>query len=232
MSKTRARATQARFEKHMCSGTGQCAGKSPHQVQASCLPNPFKCTCGLGCWDAPGLRAHQEKTGHGKLQEPERDQTLKKDAGKPPLELLSRAIVDVWQEWPAQEGYSRSALQIRLLDEVHAFADGVPANLPRAMACAARLLSPDNLYTALVRLADVLAYGAKKYSPDGWRAGMEWRRLCGAALRHAYQAFGPNPDDEETGLPHLAHFFCCCMFLEEYRITGNGTDDRWKGKKL
>jgi hypothetical protein len=83
---------------------------------------------------------------------------------------------------------------------------------------------------ALDEVGKVLAFGAKKYSPDNWRKGMAWRRLIGAAKRHL-GAFNRGVDiDEETGLPHLAHLMCCAMFLLEYQLTKNGTDDRWKGK--
>jgi hypothetical protein len=102
------------------------------------------------------------------------DQSLKKDAGKIPLELLSDLALD--------------------------------------------------------EIGKVLAFGAQKYAPDGWRRGMAWRRLIGAAKRHL-GAFSRGEDkDPETGLPHLAHLLCCAMFLMEYQLTGNGTDDRWQGK--
>jgi hypothetical protein len=103
-----------------------------------------------------------------------RAQSLKKDAGKPPLELLSDK--------------------------------------------------------ALVEVAKVLAFGARKYAPDSWRAGMAWRRLIGAAKRHLGAFADGENMDPETALPHLAHLICCAMFLLEYSLTGNGTDDRYKGE--
>ncbi len=79
---------------------------------------------------------------------------------------------------------------------------------------------------ALNKTAEVMAFGAQKYSTDAWRAGMDWSRLIGAALRHI-TAFNDGEDqDIESGLSHLAHAACCVMFLLEYEETFPGGDDR------
>lgn len=85
---------------------------------------------------------------------------------------------------------------------------------------------------AIEELAKVLTFGAKKYTAHNWRHGMAWSRLIGAALRHLFAFMRGEDRDPETGLCHLAHAMCCIMFLLEYWLTGNGSDDRWdeKGK--
>lgn len=80
---------------------------------------------------------------------------------------------------------------------------------------------------ALEELAKVLTFGARKYGAQNWRRGMAWSRLLGAAIRHIFAFMRGENLDHETGLPHLAHAMCCLMFLLEYYITGNGSDDRW-----
>jgi hypothetical protein len=81
---------------------------------------------------------------------------------------------------------------------------------------------------AMMELAKVLGFGAKKYAEHNWRKGMSWSRLISAALRHI-SAFNDGEDlDPETGLPHTAHALCCLMFLTEYALTHSGTDDRYK----
>lgn len=81
---------------------------------------------------------------------------------------------------------------------------------------------------ALEGLAEVLTFGARKYGPDNWRKGMEWRRLIGAALRHL-MAFSRGEDvDPESGLPHIDHLACCAMFLSEYQKRKLGRDDRFR----
>jgi hypothetical protein len=102
----------------------------------------------------------------------EGDQTLKKDAGKPRVDLLSRI--------------------------------------------------------ALEGTAEVLGFGARKYAPNGWRRGIEWSRVIGAALRHLL-AFNAGEDiDPESGLPHIDHAACCVMFLQEFVRTRKDLDDRFK----
>lgn len=77
-------------------------------------------------------------------------------------------------------------------------------------------------------LAAVLTHGAKKYAPDNWRKGLEWRRLIRAARGHLL-AFSKGEDiDPDSGLPHLDHAACCLMFLSEYQKRKLGTDDRVK----
>lgn len=80
--------------------------------------------------------------------------------------------------------------------------------------------------TALVELAKVLDFGAKKYSAHNWRKGIQWSRVIGAALRHI-EAFNDGENfDQETGLCHLAHAMCCCMFALNYFHTHPELDDR------
>jgi len=81
---------------------------------------------------------------------------------------------------------------------------------------------------ATEELAKVLTFGAKKYAPHNWRKGISYARLIAAALRHIY-AFARGEDiDEETGLSHMAHAMCCCMFLVWMAKHRRDQDDRWK----
>lgn len=76
--------------------------------------------------------------------------------------------------------------------------------------------------------AMVLTDGAKVYSTDNWRLGLEWRRCIGAARRHL-NAFARGEDlDPKSGLPHIDHAACEIMFLSEFQKLGTGTDDRFK----
>lgn len=81
--------------------------------------------------------------------------------------------------------------------------------------------------TAMNELAKVLAFGAQKYAAHNWRKGLHKSRLLGAALRHLFAYLGGEDKDPETGLSHVAHAMCCCMFLIglEHRAD---LDDRYK----
>ena len=80
---------------------------------------------------------------------------------------------------------------------------------------------------AIEQLAKVLTFGASKYAAHNWRKGLHKSRLIAAALRHLFAYLGGQDKDPETGLSHVAHAMCCCMFLLglEHRPE---LDDRWK----
>jgi hypothetical protein len=81
----------------------------------------------------------------------------------------------------------------------------------------------------LEAVAAVLAFGAQKYRPNGWRAGIAYSRVYAAVLRHLWAWWRGEDSDSETGLPHLAHAACEIFFLLDYtlRPAGPGTlDDR------
>lgn len=88
---------------------------------------------------------------------------------------------------------------------------------------------------ALMAVAEVLTYGAKKYSTDtesgddNWRKpGFTWRRLLGSSLRHLLAFMRGEDKDPESGLSHLAHLACNALFLLEHQLKGLGKDDRFK----
>lgn len=82
---------------------------------------------------------------------------------------------------------------------------------------------------ALEGLAQVLAFGAKKYAAHNWRNGLSYSRLAGAALRHTFAIIRGEDLDPESGLPHVDHLGCCWMFLSNMMKTRPDMDDRWKG---
>jgi Domain of unknown function (DUF5664) len=74
-------------------------------------------------------------------------------------------------------------------------------------------LLPD---AAMASVVDVLTFGAGKYEPWGWKKVDQpfWRYLR-AALGHVMAYKRGERFDRESGLPHLAHAVCCCLFLLE-----------------
>lgn len=81
---------------------------------------------------------------------------------------------------------------------------------------------------AIMGLAQVLTFGARKYSADNWRGGFAWRRLINSLLRHALEFSDGQDVDAESGLPIIDHVGCCWMFLSEAQKRQQGTDDRFK----
>lgn len=81
-------------------------------------------------------------------------------------------------------------------------------------------------FDALLEVADVLDYGAKKYAVRNWELGMSWGRLVAAALRHLFAWCSGEELDAESGKRHLAHFACCALMLVALTLRKVGTDDR------
>lgn len=79
---------------------------------------------------------------------------------------------------------------------------------------------------AIEELAKVLSFGKEKYAAHNWRKGISTSRLVGAALRHLFSYLKGESVDPETGLSHVAHAMCCCMFIIELNLTHPKLDDR------
>jgi len=84
------------------------------------------------------------------------------------------------------------------------------------------LIAPETLE----ELAKVLEFGARKYAPRNWEAGMDWSRVFSALQRHSWAWWKGEHTDPETGFSHLSHALCCLMFLSAYEKRGVGNDDR------
>lgn len=80
---------------------------------------------------------------------------------------------------------------------------------------------------AIDELSKVLSFGKKKYAAHNWRKGITTSRLVAAALRHTFLFLKGETYDPETGLHHMAHTMCCCMFIIELNVTHKHLDDRF-----
>lgn len=75
--------------------------------------------------------------------------------------------------------------------------------------------------------AQVLTYGAQKYSANNWAKGADWSRYFSAMQRHLWAWWSGEDKDPETDITHLAHAACCLAFLMAYENRGLGKDDRF-----
>ncbi len=81
-------------------------------------------------------------------------------------------------------------------------------------------------FVAVEEVAEVLAYGARKYAPNNWRKVDKRSRYFAAALRHLFAYAKGEDRDPESGLRHLAHAACSVLFLLEADVSNLGEDDR------
>ena len=67
---------------------------------------------------------------------------------------------------------------------------------------------------ALEAIAEILTYGAKKYSANSWQNLPDFKaRYTGALLRHLTAWQRGEERDPESGLRHIDHVLCNAVFL-------------------
>lgn len=84
---------------------------------------------------------------------------------------------------------------------------------------------------ALVAAAEVMTYGAKKYSAHNWRKATTWNRYYDAAMRHLFAWQSGEDNDQESGFAHIDHAVCCLLMLSSLSQTKTGEDDRYKASR-
>jgi len=88
---------------------------------------------------------------------------------------------------------------------------------------------------AILGLAQVLTFGAAKYSSRNWEQGMLWSRVFAGVQRHLWAFWSGEDIDEESGMPHLWCASAGVAFLVTYQQRRTGEDDRpprqWVDKK-
>jgi hypothetical protein len=68
-------------------------------------------------------------------------------------------------------------------------------------------------FEELEDVVKVLMLGAKKYTPDNWKKCDDVTRYKDALMRHVISYVSGDTTDNESGLSHLAHAVCNCLFL-------------------
>ena len=81
----------------------------------------------------------------------------------------------------------------------------------------------DGVPLALLAIAKVLTFGAKKYDDHNWLK-VQNGRSCYLAAEGRHRLAGDGQDDE-SGLDHGAHKLCSALFAYELRLRGEKYDD-------
>lgn len=68
---------------------------------------------------------------------------------------------------------------------------------------------------AIKGAADVLEFGAKKYSRNNWKKGLAMEAIIDSLLRHVEELLSGKRYDSESSLPHVDHIACNALFLAD-----------------
>ncbi len=84
-------------------------------------------------------------------------------------------------------------------------------------------------WKALREVNLVLAYGARKYAENNWQQVPDGKmRYFDAAMRHltTWREEGPlDTGPKGSGLRHLAHAACCCLFALWFELNEKPDDE-------
>jgi Domain of unknown function (DUF5664) len=79
---------------------------------------------------------------------------------------------------------------------------------------------------ALEQVAEVFRFGAGKYGERNWETGLRWGRLWRAAISHLVKFWRGETNDDESGLPHLAHAAASVLMLIDTTLRHPQLDSR------
>jgi hypothetical protein len=67
-------------------------------------------------------------------------------------------------------------------------------------------------FKSIEELPKVLDFGAKKYSRDNWKKGLDLSEILDSMQRHINEVMDGEQFDEESKLHHMGHIMCNAMF--------------------
>jgi hypothetical protein len=85
-------------------------------------------------------------------------------------------------------------------------------------------------WNAVMKISEIYGFGAEKYDDHNWRKGYDFSLSFGAMMRHLALYWEGEDNDQESGLPHLAHAGFHIFALLEGMELRPQFDDRWATK--
>jgi hypothetical protein len=67
-------------------------------------------------------------------------------------------------------------------------------------------------FDSIKDLPKVLEFGAKKYSKDNWKKGLDLNEILDSMQRHVSSVIDGEQHDPESTLHHMGHIMCNAMF--------------------
>lgn len=79
-------------------------------------------------------------------------------------------------------------------------------------------------YQALHPMIKVLMFGAKKYSPENWKKGLDKKEILESMMRHLEALMDGQESDSESGISHIGHIQANSMFYNYFTNKENDKD--------
>lgn len=80
-------------------------------------------------------------------------------------------------------------------------------------------------YKSLEPMVKVLMFGAKKYSADNWKKGLDNKQILESLQRHLAAIMDGEEYDRESGLPHIGHIMCNAMFFSYFNTESETAEE-------
>lgn len=142
-----------------------------------------------------------------------------------PSKFFARWDGEFWRDCKTDEGWLESVVGIAPVDATGEREERVTSATGGQKG--RRLAELGTLCPkALLELAKVGGYGARKYARYNFLNGYDWSLSYDALQRHLLQFWAGDDKYDESGLYHLGHAAWHCLALLAFSIRGLGTDDR------
>jgi hypothetical protein len=140
------------------------------------------------------------------------------EAAKVPLMVFYPGGEDVWRVVPleAVENAAKVGGEVRV---TNATTGGAKGKKPAQLGA----VDPHSL----LEVAAVAGFGGDKYERYNFTKGFEWSLSFDAFLRHSLAFWGGQDNDEESGLPHMAHAAWHALTLLTFMRHHPELDDRF-----
>lgn len=80
-------------------------------------------------------------------------------------------------------------------------------------------------FESLTPLVEVLEFGAKKYSRDNWKIGLDRDEILDSMFRHMVKLLSGEEFDEESKLHHIGHIMANAKFYSYHHYLNKKTDE-------
>lgn len=87
-------------------------------------------------------------------------------------------------------------------------------------------------FKAMEPMVRVLMFGSQKYAPKNWMKGLDKVEVLESMQRHLAALMDGQQNDPESGLHHIGHLMCNCMFYSYFDLKEKENYGKQEGNVL